>query len=122
MTTNILIERAKKIGLPITKNAFEGTLESPVPPMPYLVYLIPHHKARGADYYNNLKETSFDLELYTQEDNEEREELAKHIENEVFFDIEYECFLTPIESEDCYQTAYEVKGILEKKHRRKVNG
>lgn len=31
-TAAVLTERAESLGLPITKNAFEGTLENPVPP------------------------------------------------------------------------------------------
>lgn len=36
-TAAVLTERAESLGLPITKNAFEGTLENPVPPLPYMV-------------------------------------------------------------------------------------
>ena len=32
-TAAVLTERAESLGLPITKNAFEGTLENPVPPL-----------------------------------------------------------------------------------------
>lgn len=45
MTVNvsILVERAKafskKYGVPITKNQFEGTLDDPVPELPYMVWL-----------------------------------------------------------------------------------
>ena len=35
-TAAVLTERAESLGLPITKNAFEGTLENPVPPLPYM--------------------------------------------------------------------------------------
>ena len=38
VTAAVLTERAANIGLPIAENAFEGTLENPVPPLPYLVY------------------------------------------------------------------------------------
>lgn len=38
-TAAVLTERAESLGLPITKNAFEVTLENPVPPLPYMVYL-----------------------------------------------------------------------------------
>ena len=47
-----LIERAKALGLPIAKNAFAGTLDEPVPEMPYLVYLTPHEANRGPDNRN----------------------------------------------------------------------
>ena len=48
-TAAVLTERAESLGLPITKNAFEGTLENPVPPLPYMVYLMPHTSTAGAD-------------------------------------------------------------------------
>ena len=65
VTAAVLTERAAKIGLPIAKDAFEGTLESPVPPLPYLVYAIPHTASRGADTINNLVAEDWNLELYT---------------------------------------------------------
>ena len=113
-TAAVLAERAKAIGLPIAKNAFAGTVDEPVPPLPYLVYLLPHEKGRGADDVNNLKEQDFDLELYTADDDTEREEIAQRIENEVLFDVEYDVFLAPVDGEDCYQTAWEITGLLKK--------
>ena len=46
-TAAVLTERAESLGLPITKNAFEGTLENPVPPLPYMVYLLPREQPPG---------------------------------------------------------------------------
>ncbi len=95
MTVNvsILVERAKafskKYGVPITKNQFEGTLDDPVPELPYMVWLSSHETGRGADGFNNLKAQDVDFELYTQQDNQERDE-------------------------ECFQTAYEVRGLLTK--------
>lgn len=117
MTVEKLVERAKALGLPITKNAFEGTIENPVPPLPYLIYLISHETVRGPDGINMLKEQEFSLELYTAEDNQEREKLASRIETEVLFDTEYETYLAPVSQEECYQTAYEVQGLI-----LKING
>ena len=51
-TAAVLTERAESLGLPITKNAFEGTLENPVPPLPYMVYLLPREATAGADSRN----------------------------------------------------------------------
>lgn len=119
MTVEKLVERAKafgkKYGVPITKNAFEGTVDDPVPLLPYLVYLLPHETNRGADDLNNLKAKDFDLELYTAGDDQERETLVENLENEVFPDVECEVYLAPTPDEECYQTAFEVTGLLTKK-------
>lgn len=114
MTVETLVERVKAFGLPVAKNQFDGTIEDPVPDPPYLVYLLPHERGRGADNLNNLKETDFDLELYTREDDKEREKLEKGIEKSIFPDVEYDKYVAPIPDEECYQTAYEVRGILSK--------
>lgn len=113
ITAAVLTERAKRIGLPIAKDAFEGTLESPVPPLPYLVYMIPHAESRGADMVNNLIAEDWILELYTAAD-DEYTEIIEQIESEVLAGVEYKKFETPIKEEECYQTAYEVKGLLRK--------
>lgn len=114
VTAAVLTKRAESLGLPIAKNAFEGTLENPVPDLPYLVYMIPHASSRGADDINNLIAEDWSLELYTVADDEAAAEIMARIENEVLFDVEYEKFIAPIEDEECFQTAYEVKGLLRK--------
>ena len=114
VTAAVLTERAESFGLPITKNAFEGTLENPVPDLPYLVYLIPHTSSRGADDVNNLMADDWSLELYTMADDEAAAEVMEQIESKVLFDVDYEKFMAPIEDEECFQTAYEVKGLLRK--------
>ena len=120
MTVNvsILVERAKafseKYGVPITKNQFEGTLDDPVPELPYMVWLSSHETGRGADGFNNLKAQDVDFELYTQQDNQERVDLAKAFETEVLPDVEYDVLVAPIPDEECFQTAYEVRGLLTK--------
>lgn len=120
VTADILTTRTKALGLPITKNEFEGTLDDPVPEMPYLVYIQSHHTGRGADGKNNLKSQDWALELYTPHDDEARQQLADRIETEVLHDVEYECYVTPIPDEECYQTAYEVKGLLRKNRKENV--
>lgn len=120
MTVNVsvLVERAKafskKYGVPITKNQFEETLDDPVPELPYMVWLSSHETGRGADGFNNLKAQDVDFELYTQQDNQEREDLAKAFEAEVLPDVEYDVLVAPIPDEECFQTAYEVRGLLTK--------
>ena len=114
VTTVILTERAKSLGLPIAKNAFEGTLENPVPGLPYLVYLIPRATGCGADCINNLVSEDWSLELYTVADDEAAEQIMTRIEDEILFDVDYEKYKVYIEDEECFQTAYEVKGLLRK--------
>ena len=120
MTVNvsILVERAKafskKYGVPITKNQFEGPLDDPVPELPYMVWLSSHETGRGADGLNNLKAQDVDFELYTQQDNQERVNLAKAFETEVLPDVEYDVLVAPIPDEECFQTAYEIRGLLTK--------
>lgn len=114
MTTAILIERCKNLGLPIAKNAFAGTLDDPIPQLPYMIYLLSHERSCGADTVNNLKTVDFDLELYTAEDDQETAAIAKRIETEVLQDVDYEKYVAYIESEECYQTAYEVKNLFQK--------
>ena len=83
-TAAVLTERAESLGLPITKNAFEGTLENPVPSLPYMVYLLPREATAGADSRpNNLMADDWQLELYTVADDEAAEEIRTRIENEV---------------------------------------
>ena len=114
-TVETILGRCGGLGLPMARNAFQGTLDDPVPPMPYIVYLLPHERHGGADLINNMKESDVDLELYTAADDAEREELAGRICSEVLFDQEYDVFVTPVEGEDCFQTAFEVRGIVSKR-------
>lgn len=114
-TAAVLTQRAEGLGLPITKNAFEGTLEEPVPPLPYMVYLMPHTSTAGADNKpNNLMADDWQLELYTVADDTAAEEIRTRIENEVLHDVDYQKYVAYIESEECFQTAYEVTGLLRK--------
>ena len=109
-TAAVLTERAESLGLPITKNAFEGTLENPVPP-----YLLPREATAGADSRpNNLMADDWQLELYTVADDEAAEEIRTRIENEVLHDVDYVKFVAYVDSEECFQTAYEVTGLLRK--------
>lgn len=67
VNVNELVKRAKafseKYSVPLAKNQFEGTLDDPVPELPYMVWLSSHEAARGADGFNNLKAQDIDFEL-----------------------------------------------------------
>lgn len=115
VTVEKLIERAMAVGLPIANMAFEETEETPVPELPYLVYLMPHQKNRGADMVNNIKETDFSLELYTDKFATDREYWEESVEDKVFFDVETEKYVATVESENMIQSAWEVNGLIQKK-------
>lgn len=114
-TVAVLTKRAESLGLPITKNAFEGTIENPVPGLPYMVYLMPHTSTAGADDApGNLKADDWQLELYTVADDAAAEEIREKIESTVLHDVDYQKYVAYVDSEECYQTAYEVTRILRK--------
>lgn len=54
------------------------------------------------------------MELYTVADDEAAEEIRTRIENEVLHDVDYVKFVAYVDSEECFQTAYEVTGLLRK--------
>lgn len=114
VTAAVLTERAKNIGLPIAENEFEGSLENPVPHLPYLVYQIPYVESRGADNVNNLVAEDWNLELYARAIDGETVKIVKQIEKQVLCDVDYEKFEAYIPDEDCYQIAFEIKGLLRK--------
>lgn len=122
ITAAVLTDRAKRLGLPITKNAFTGTLEEPVPDLPYMVYLTPKTATQGADNANNLVADDWQLELYTVADDEAAETIREKIENEVLKDIPYQKFIAYVDDEECFQTAYEVNGLLRKVKGASKNG
>lgn len=74
MTVNvsILVERAKafskKYGVPITKNQFEGTLDDPVPELPYMVWLtiVGNNQAGFTIAFAKDSETVIDAEFKAQ--------------------------------------------------------
>lgn len=105
MRLETIINRAKALGLPIAKDAFRETKESPLPEPPYIVYIVPQENGRGGDDIVLVKEIFAALELYT--DKAADGSLEKLIEEKVFYDFDYQKYQTTIESEDMVQTAYE---------------
>lgn len=114
-TVENLIERAKALGLPIANREFEETEETPIPSPPYLVYLIPHERHRGADAVNNIREIDFSLELYTDTFDTKRESLEAQVENKVLFDVQAEKYVANVDGENMVQSAWEVPGLVQKK-------
>ena len=105
MRLETIIKRAESLGLPIAKDAFRETRETPLPEPPYLLYITPQINGRGGDDVILVHEIFAALELYT--DKAANGELEKLIEEKVFFDTDYQKYQDTIEDEDIVQTAYE---------------
>ena len=116
MRLETIIKRAERLGMPIAKDAFRETRETPLPEPPYLVYITPQINGRGGDDVILVHEIFAALELYT--DKAANGELEKLIEEKVFFDTDYQKYQDTIEDEDMVQTAYEFT-IYEKVRRKK---
>lgn len=96
-----LVKILEKLEIPIAYNHF-STVQKP----PYLVYRVTSSNNFIADNKVYKKIRKVDLELYTENKNEELEQKLETIlcENEMAF----ECFETYIESENVYQVIYEI--------------
>lgn len=98
-----IIKRAEGLGLPIAHNEFTDTKKNPAPAPPFLCWLS-DERTSGADNKIQIRTVDGALELYT--DRHDDPELEKRIEEEVFFDTEYEKQQGLIRSENMVQTAY----------------
>ena len=98
-----IIKRAEGLGLPIAHNEFIDTKKNPAPDPPFLCWLSDEGTS-GPD--NKIRIRTVDGAL----------ELEKRIEEEVFFDTEYEKQQGLIRSENMVQTAY-VFSVVEKTRR-----
>ena len=96
-----LVKTLEKLKIPIAYNHF-STVQKP----PYLVYKVTSSNNFMADNKVYKKIRKVDLELYTENKNEELEEKLETIlcESEMVFDS----FETYIQSEDVYQVIYEI--------------
>ena len=106
MRLETIIERARELGLPLAKDEFRETIETPLPELPYLVYIILQGNKSGSDdgtvAVNTIQAA---LELYT--DKVADSKLEDEIEGKVLYDVDYNKFQETIQSEDMVQTAYE---------------
>lgn len=105
-----IIKRAEGLGLPIAHNEFTDTKKNPAPDPPFLCWLS-DERTSGPDNKIRIRTVDGALELYT--DRRDDPELEKRIEEEVFFDTEYEKQQGLIRSENMVQTAY-VFSVVEK--------
>lgn len=99
-----IISRAHKLGLPLAQYEFVETESTPLPELPFIIWLNVKTQEYGADNINLLKRIEMAIELYT--DREPNKELEQRIEREVLYDVEYEKYQEVIEKEDTHQTAY----------------
>jgi len=104
------------VKIPIAYRAFRPYKNKPVPNPPYLIYLIEHEAAYGADYKNLVKEKNVRVELYADKKELKLEEKVEQALSAYDHD-KYEDF---IESEAMYMTAYEF--TVFEKVRRNSNG
>ncbi len=102
-TWETILQRTKKIGLPVARESFEKTNKTPVPDPPYIVWLADVRR-RGDDHRNRIAEIDATIELYT--DRRPDPDLESKMEETVLFDVEYEKQQEKISSEDMVQTAY----------------
>lgn len=98
-----IIKRAEGLGLPITHNEFTDTKKNPAPDPPFLVWLA-DERTSGPDNQIRIRTVDGALELYT--DRRDDPDLERKIEEEVFFDTEYEKQQGLIRNENMVQTAY----------------
>lgn len=106
MRLETIIERARALGLPLAKDEFRETKETPLPELPYLVYITPQDNvSKSDDGAVGVRAIQAAMELYT--DKIADSSLEKEIEQKVLYDVGFNKFQETIQSEDMVQTAYE---------------
>lgn len=91
------------VGVPIAYRKFKPYKNKPVPPPPYIIYIIERESGRGADNKNLLVKKSVFMELYSKEKNTV---LEKKIETSISA-FEWDKYEDTIESENLYVVSYE---------------
>lgn len=104
MTLDTIIERFKKLNLPMALNEFTITNRTPAPTLPYICYLIDETQ-RGSDQKNMIRDISASFELYT--DRKPDKAIESRIERDVLFDVEFRKNQVKIDSENMVQTSYD---------------
>lgn len=105
MRLETIIERARTLGLPLAKDEFRETKETPLPELPYLVYITQDNVSKSDDGAVGVRAIQAAIELYT--DKIADSSLEKEIEQKVLYDVGFNKFQETIQSEDMVQTAYE---------------
>lgn len=104
MTLDTIIERFRKLNLPMALNEFTITNRAPAPTLPYICYLIDETQ-RGSDQKNMIRDISASFELYT--DRQPDKAIESRIEREILFDVEFRKNQVKIDSENMVQTSYD---------------
>lgn len=107
MTFKELNEMVKSIGLP--SNYYQWP-EKEAPELPYILFYYPSREDFYADSINYVKNTSMNLELYTENKDFELEELVEQTLEA--YDIAYEKEEQYIDDERMYEVLYTMEVII----------
>lgn len=120
MKFNTIVDRLKSLGLPVAKDSFEETKETPLPDLPYAIYSILQKDRKGSDDGAVSVDTiQTSIELYTDKA-DDISLIESDIEDKVLNDIEFSKISGAIENEEIIQTVYEFT-IYEKVKRKEKN-
>lgn len=120
MKFNTIVDRLKSLGLPVAKDSFEETKETPLPDLPYAIYSILQKDRKGSDDGAVSVDTiQASIELYADKA-DDISLIESNIEDKVLNDIEFSKISGAIENEEIIQTVYEFT-IYEKVKRKEKN-
>lgn len=107
MKFNTIVDRLKNVGLPVAKDSFEETKETPLPDLPYAIYSILQKDRKGSDDGAvSVDIIQASIELYTDKA-DDISLIESNIEDKVLNDIEFSKISGTIENEEIIQTVYE---------------
>ena len=120
MKFNTIVDRLKSLGLPVAKDSFEETKETPLPDLPYAIYSILQKDRKGSDDSAvSVDIIQVSIELYADKA-DDISLIESNIEDKVLKDIEFSKISGTIENEEIIQTVYEFT-IYEKVKRKEKN-
>lgn len=120
MKFNTIVDRLKSLGLPVAKDSFEETKETPLPDLPYAIYSILQKDRKGSDDGAvSVDIIQISIELYADKA-DDISLIERDIESKVLHDIEFSKISGVIENEEITQTVYEFT-VYEKVKRKEEN-
>lgn len=120
MKFNTIVDRLKNVGLPVARDSFEETKETPLPDLPYAIYSILQKDRKGSDDGAvSVDIIQASIELYADKA-DDISLIESNIEDKVLNDIEFSKISGAIENEEIIQTVYEFT-IYEKVKRKEKN-